>query len=70
MAEQRHFRFKIIVNEDEAEDVLDALQAVLNSLKTRRTLNDITVEEVTDADDPMRLPVSQTVAGSPANHSA
>ena len=31
MAEQRRFRFKIIVSEDEAEDVLDALQGVLNS---------------------------------------
>ena len=59
MAEQRRFRFKIIVGEDDAEDVLDALQGVLNSRRTRRTLNDITIEEVTETDDPTRLPVSQ-----------
>jgi hypothetical protein len=70
MAEQRRFRFKIIVSEDETEDVLDSLQGVLNSLKTRRTLNDITIEEVTAADDPTRLPGPQDAVGSFANHSA
>jgi hypothetical protein len=67
MAEQRRFSFKIIVSEDEAEDVLDALQGIMNGLKTRRTLNDITRSPRRTT---RRLPVSQDVAGSPANHSA
>ena len=50
--------------------MLDALQGILHSLKTRRTVNGITIEEVSEADDPTGLPVSQDVAGSPANHSA
>ena len=64
MAKRRKFRFKAIISEEEAEELLDALQDVMNGLKTRRRLNDITIEEVTEADGPTRLPGAQEIAGS------
>ena len=56
MTGKRKFRFKLIVAEDDAETVLDAIGDMLDKLKIRREFNDITMEEVTTADDPTRLP--------------